>query len=367
MSITSIEHLSNECFYEVFDYLDGYFIHKAFSNLNHRFHQLLNSSSLLLKIQFRSISDETLMNDYKQMVCLYRHQIFSLDLSLSSQNNDFFSSFSIDSSFDHLESLVLYEIQPIILTSLLTNLTRLPRLFSLTIEASDTLNELYDVYQFVLTLPKLRYVKFSAEESNIPISLPFATNTQLSTIEYLVIDHPCTFGELFAILSYTPQISYLKLTHENDSDLTIEMLSAMTLSNLIYFSTNIQHVKFDEFEMFITHLDSKLKVLRVTTLSEDMDYFDGDRWKKLILKYLPDLEEFSFQYTKQIDHEADFLPYLTDVDQFTSSFWFEREWVLEIEMDSFDIVYSIHPYKYIDKSLFHSMNLFIYLFQRTMV
>ena len=37
-----IEDLSNEFFYEIFDYLDGSEIYQAFANLNHRFDQLLH-------------------------------------------------------------------------------------------------------------------------------------------------------------------------------------------------------------------------------------------------------------------------------------------------------------------------------------
>ncbi len=37
------ENLSNELFYEIFDYLDGYDIYKSFSNLNSHFNNLLNS------------------------------------------------------------------------------------------------------------------------------------------------------------------------------------------------------------------------------------------------------------------------------------------------------------------------------------
>ncbi|CAF3460132.1 unnamed protein product, partial [Rotaria sp. Silwood2] len=58
-TITSIENFSNEFFYEIFDYLYGDDIYKAFSNLNDRFQQLLNSSAVLFKIYI----DDSKYND----------------------------------------------------------------------------------------------------------------------------------------------------------------------------------------------------------------------------------------------------------------------------------------------------------------
>ena len=43
-----IENFSNEIFYEIFDYLDGYDIYKAFSNLNNRFENLLINPFIVL-------------------------------------------------------------------------------------------------------------------------------------------------------------------------------------------------------------------------------------------------------------------------------------------------------------------------------
>jgi hypothetical protein len=49
-SMTSIEDLSNEFFYEIFEYFYDCDMYKTFSNLNNHFQHLLTSSSQLLKI-----------------------------------------------------------------------------------------------------------------------------------------------------------------------------------------------------------------------------------------------------------------------------------------------------------------------------
>lgn len=47
---STVENLFNDLFYEIFDYLEGRDLVKAFSNINYRFQRLLKSLSLLLKI-----------------------------------------------------------------------------------------------------------------------------------------------------------------------------------------------------------------------------------------------------------------------------------------------------------------------------
>ncbi len=49
-SISCLENLSNELFYEIFDYLDGCDIYNAFSNLNIHFQNLIFCSSFPIKI-----------------------------------------------------------------------------------------------------------------------------------------------------------------------------------------------------------------------------------------------------------------------------------------------------------------------------
>ena len=161
MSITFIENLSNECFYEIFDYLDGYKIYQAFSNLNHRFQQLLNSSSLLLKIKLDCSYYKTPTNILKRLIFIDKHQIFSLYLRMQSQYSQFFSLFFISSSFDHLESLVLKDPDANLLQSIVPKLSSLPRLFSLIIDIDNVNTHQTEFYGTILALPKLKYCKVS--------------------------------------------------------------------------------------------------------------------------------------------------------------------------------------------------------------
>jgi len=336
--------LSNELFYEIFDYLDGYHIYRAFSKLNQRFQQLLNSSSLLFKIHFHSTWNKTLINNYKQIIQLYSHKILSLNFELPLR-----SSIFIDSSFNHLKSLSLIEFDPIRHHLHISNLTSLPNLISLTIKTRDNVSELRDIYQFVFTLPKLKYIECSDGDSNedpdpVYISLPMAINEQFSTIEHLVIDHECTFKELFAILSYTPQLRRFAVTGRCENP-GFESRLPLKLLNLMSITFAVCNVKFDEFKKFIRSLGCKLTVLYFYNDCQDINYLDANQWKEFIMEYLPQLKKFKFEYNRFLHSENDCPIHPEDLNEFISSFWIQRKLYVQVEMYPCDVIYTIGPYK----------------------
>ncbi len=156
LSINSIENLSNELFYEIFDYLDVYDIFQAFSNLNYRFHQLLHDSSLLFKIRYLS-SKNVNTNIYNQIMHFNKHQILSIDYLTLKNEDPIISILPIDFSFNYLEYLILDLVQPKILYSLLPKLINLPRLRSLTLDTFDIIEDLGEIYQFIFRIPKLKF------------------------------------------------------------------------------------------------------------------------------------------------------------------------------------------------------------------
>jgi hypothetical protein len=338
-----MEILSNELFYEIFDYLDGCYLYEAFSNLNRHFQQLLNSPCILFKTKYFYSKSNVFINNLKEIMCFHKQQIHSIDLSMSSDMNE---SFIFDSSFNHLESLVLWRFQPDKLMLILIKLTCLPRLYSLTINMFDFVLDLTHTYQLVFNLPVLKYYKFSGE-SDLLVALPLATSDQHNTIENLIIDHCCTFNELSSIISYTPKLQYLKFTHDSDGNTNIGILPTIILANLTYISIHLYNIRFNRFELFIQKMPSTLKVLCVITQVQDITYLYGYRWEELIQEYLPQLENFSLKYIEYIDEDFVFPVYLEELNQFSSSFWIERQWIFETEIDYEHILYSIRSYKYV--------------------
>ncbi len=148
-SITSIEDLSNELFYEIFEYLYDYQIYEAFYNLNIRFQNLLTYSSQLLKIDFCSKSESMVQNYYRQIIISNKNRIISLRLSSILTMDKFLEFIPMNSSLSRLESLILNGINSDVVLPFLHRLMSLPRLFSLTIQIVDNLQEVKTVYQLL--------------------------------------------------------------------------------------------------------------------------------------------------------------------------------------------------------------------------
>jgi hypothetical protein len=352
MSTTSIEHLSNEFFYEIFDYLNAWDIYDAFSNLNYRFQQLLDNSSILYKIKLidRSISNVVLIKTWTKIGHLNRKQVFSIHLFMSTNINQMASTLFIDSSLHRLQSLVLIEPEPDTLMSILGKLIDLPRLCSLTIKELRHLKDLTDIYRLILALPMLTYYKISTSTMYSNVSIPLPMSTKTSPLEYLIINDPCTFNELSTILSYTPYLCHLNFTESDKNNAPIRMIIPSIPIHLTYLRVHLCHVTFDEFEIFIRQSRPKLKILMFSTSLEEVAYMDAYRWEQLIVQDLPQLEKFSLRYHERNDDKDQSNIHFEESNPFFSSFWLERQWMFETEIIAEYFIYSVRPYKYIPKN-----------------
>ncbi|CAF0950409.1 unnamed protein product [Adineta steineri] len=330
-SISSIENLPNELFDEIFNYLDTYHMHQAFYNLNYRFQRLINSSSRTFEITFRRSKSE-------QMIRFDKNQIPFIHF-LSSIHTKTISSSDFDSSFNRLESLIFHSIEPDILISVLSKLTHLPRLFSLTINIGNMSADLTDIYRSIFDLPKLKYIRSIAKAPEVSVFLPFCIHKQINNIKHLIMNHSITLNNLFSILSYTTQVENLSFTHKMCRTFDTELMSSIMLPNLTHLSIYGTDLRFDAFEIFITKIHSKLKVLSLENPAKDMNYLNADRWEKFILKYLSQLEKFHLicEFHGSCRRSTS--------NSFNSSFWIERQWIFEIEINLDTFIYSIHPYK----------------------
>ncbi|CAF2662233.1 unnamed protein product [Rotaria sp. Silwood2] len=321
--IISIENLSNELLYKIFDYLDVNELFEAFSNLNYRFEQLLNSPLLLFKMKFHLTSYLLYTNFYEQMKLINKYQIYSLYVYLPLRNNLFFSSLCINSSFTNLKFLTLNEVQPDVLLVVLSTLSNIPRLSSLTINNFNILKYSTDIYRIVFNLPLLKYFKFSTSNSDLLISLPTRTDEQYSSIKYLVIDHHCTLDEIGLLTSYTPQLDRL---YVNKVAKNLHNFSGINLYHLNSIYLNIYNITFNELEIFLIKIYSNLKTLSMKC-SNDTMFLNTHRWELLIMNYYPELEKFYLKYCDRISNDG----FYKEKIDLSSSFWIKKKWIFGIE------------------------------------
>ncbi|CAF4004725.1 unnamed protein product [Adineta steineri] len=348
MSITTIEHFSNEIFYEIFEYFDAYVIFNGFSNLNNRFQLLLNSSLTRLKLDDdRFQPKELFLNNYKEVLHYHHHQIISIH-SYGENTAKIISIIKSNLSlFQSLQSLNLYPIKSNILSSLIHQLASLPNLYSLAIDLWAKEQNHTNIYQLMFNLPKLKYLKYGSFDSldfNIVLSLPIATDQQKTSIEYFIMDHGCSIKDLFTLLSYTPQIRYLKFSNPIDMN-NLNIIEPIKLINLTKLSIEIYEMTFDEFEILIKKMKLNLKILSLDIKDEDMSYLNAKRWEYFLQENFSKLEKFYFKKMVHFSENYTTPMYLGEQNEFSSTFWIERRWIFKVENDFEHLIYSIQPYK----------------------
>ncbi|UJR23401.1 hypothetical protein I4U23_026409 [Adineta vaga] len=336
-----MENLPDEIFYEIFDYLDGYDIYQAFSNLSNRCENLLNDPSFLMKIQI-SFST-TLDSRYKHFLDSNKHHIISLHLSTESIFADFINFCIIDSSFRRLQSLICKPISRLTLFNFLLNLKYSPQLFALTMHFVYCFDDLGDIYQMIFGLPVLEYFKLKiAEAEQLEINIPIDANNYFSSTKYLVIDHCCTINQLINLLFYIPKLSHLSCSCLIESNNDIKSETVINLNDLTHLTVVIAQINFNEFEEFLLKLCSRLQILNVKIHSSDKNYLNSDKWEKLISQKITSLNKFFFSYTDIIHGNFNITshPLLND---FTSSFWINRKWIFKLLAHDDELTYTIRP------------------------
>ena len=342
-SLTKLEHLSNDLFYEIFEHMDAYDIFHAFSNLNRRFQTLLYHSSFPLQVDWSKVNvkfdhfcSQNLMSTSERLVYLH--------VSGNSSSIAFPERFVINSSLNCLQSLVLNDASISLIQAILSQLTFMPHLHT---------------FKIALTLGFLKdeYAEIISDYYLSPSSNSFAGNNHFSTIKHLNLDFGCTARVLTCILSYTPQVRQLICKNVCESTEKMTKTVPIQLSYLIYFFINVCSLSCTNLEILIQHMACPLETFKIGSCY-DQTYYDADRWKQLIVKHLPQLRDLEFHYATTLTDGTVTLPDTHSFDQFHSSFWIKRQWVSQQYIDtnhyprSFPI-YSISPYR---KKWYNSKN-----------
>jgi hypothetical protein len=349
--MTHLEDLSNELIFEILDFLDGYDILMAFSHLSVRFQDLLMCSYFRLKLKFQLISKPEFQQRCVQVIAPNTHRLVSLCLSNCFIIDHFFSMFTLDSSFIHLESLALNGMTTDKLVPLLTRLVSLPRLFSLSIDLGDSIKRKVAVYRLIFRLPVLKYGKFFLEFKHELSDLTIPDNNlhETSSIEYFITNAYCRLHQFANLLSYTPRLRHFSCAYLSAFKSRLPKVPITSL-NLVHLYIDDCLLSFVQLESFVVKFCLRLKVLRLS-IRRDETYLDADRWQRLISFHLRHLQTFDFEHSMWVYTKEALDAYHTKIDQFSSSFWRKRKWFFAHQHHATYSAgatkfYSTQPYRY---------------------
>ncbi|CAF1129301.1 unnamed protein product [Rotaria sordida] len=242
------EDLANEILYEIFEYLDIYYVYKGFINLNKRFQNLLFHSTLLIKINISTMPKSKFHHYHINIILPNQHQINSLRLLNPFTVDIVFSPLCIISKFICLETLILDNIKAQYLYKILHHLILLPKFHSLVLN-------LIEYVQSPSTL-------FYHEQRLLPIIFH---KYQYSLIEHFVINSRIRFDSFNNLLFYLLQLRRLSIDCLVKCTFTNINSHTNFLEHLKYVSLKLDYISFNQEQL----ISSSMPNLRVFDINHD--------------------------------------------------------------------------------------------------
>ena len=97
-------------------------------------------------------------------------------------------------------------------------------------------------------------------------------------------------------------------------------------------------IEFAELEGLLRNIGRATEMFKLN-IGFDAEYFDARRWERLIVEAMPRLKRFDLD----VDEVSDFdrLALHEGIHRFTSPFWTERNWSIQLQMNSPNTRFSI--------------------------
>ena len=151
ITITCLEDLSDEYFYEIFEHLDSYEVYKIFSKLNSRFHRIIDHTWFLFRFEIDATPSIEHLDYFQYNLIHNRHRICSIDIFDMRNESVAKSCLLIDSSCIRLKEIHLSEIEGNLLLQLLHKYSQLPCLKILDIDINDRIryDKTIEIYQLI--------------------------------------------------------------------------------------------------------------------------------------------------------------------------------------------------------------------------
>ncbi|CAF4984237.1 unnamed protein product [Rotaria sp. Silwood1] len=342
------ENLANETIYEIFQYLDVYYVYEGFFYLNQRFQNIIVNKNFLIQINVSTMSKSNFELYNKNMIEPNKHRINYLRLSNQFTIDIIFLPTHIICDYIQLERLILDNIDVKYLNNILEHLTFLPKLHSLVLTPIDYVQDTSIFFISIFSLPKLKSCTLTYrtkyDEQAMPI---YMTDFKDSPIEYFVINNRFSIESLNDIFLCLPKLRYLSidcLVGCDDPDIDQDPIVTKYLNNV---SIKLDSIGFNLLQELIKLFFYNIEILHIST-KFDQTYLDGKQWEELILSSMPNLRTFDISHDGGTYHNQ--LTYHDLINQFNSSFWIKKQWFFTHQHDSqetFDsgLFYSTNPYR----------------------
>ncbi|CAF2074538.1 unnamed protein product [Rotaria magnacalcarata] len=319
------ENLANEILYQIFEYLDFYYVYNGFFDINKRFQDLLLSSTIPIKINTPNVSKSNFERYYENMIIPNKHRINLLCLSNPFTADIILSSPCIMSDFVRLETLILDNITAKNLYKIFLELMFLPNLHTLVLNPAEYVENATDIFSKIVRLSKLKYCKIKYQIKIDDDPLPnYFNDCDYSSVEHLIIDARFSYGSLNSLLYCFPKLRRLSIDclvysrYEDNESCPIRLLKSLK-----HVSLKLNLIKFNKFEKIAQYFFRYVEVLRIST-HYDAAYLDAKQWENLITSYMPSLRVFDIHYDGF--GSVNGLTYHNLIDRFTSPFWITKQW-----------------------------------------
>lgn len=321
-SISQFEDLSNELIYEIFDYLDYFFIDRIFYSLNQRFRSVIEHRSFTLKISLPLMKKSELEHRCQTILLPHRWKIISLNILDYSRMN-----LSID-QFTSLENLSLNDISSDQFGSIVKQLKHFARLKSLSLHSTAYFPDENTVLQSILHLKSLKFCRLSFVSGGYRLPLPFApSHATRSNLQRLIINGHCRLEQLISIFTYTPELEHFSCSELVGLEGDTSSMPSLSL-RLKTLRLRLNRVPFDELKTFFMKIGAKLEVLAIREF-HDQTFFHASSWQSLIEQSMPCLKQFDFQYTALLLNNSHTIE--KALREFSSNFWIDRRWFFDYE------------------------------------
>ncbi|CAF0832429.1 unnamed protein product [Didymodactylos carnosus] len=335
--------LSNDLFYEIFDYLDVYDIYYSFGDLNKRLDSIIQNKSHL-HAHITSSNFDCYLN---YILPIVQNRLISLKFEIPFDKIKLFTSIYPLNQFNRLYSLSLKIISTsasddnllLLVIAILKQLSFLKYLLSLTFDFSTSFyKDRFSILALILSyLPKLKYLSCDINSCEYFERLILNEIEEIKIFEYYYLEtlkiNLIDINHLLKFINCFPKLKHLSLhicsvfsQHGTILSLPHVKINCL-LSEIKYLNLNAFHISFH-------HIQQLLKLcpnlIVFTFSSKNWIFIDGEDWMKLLsifklIKFRLYINTF-FRPTVKID--------IYRIQKtFQTQFWLEKNWHILCDYD----------------------------------